>query len=82
LRPARRRRFFTVSRGRFKAFAISLTVMPSMFPIIGILGNFIRNVDVKRQLLNVCKVNSREIFNKMSFFKEFYVDKSLFIKTI
>jgi hypothetical protein len=74
LHPARSRRFFTVAGGMFKTRAISLIVMPSIFPIIGILRNFIRNVNIKRHLLNVCIVQSKKIL-KMSFYREFYVDK-------
>jgi hypothetical protein len=60
LRPARSRRFFTVAEGMFKTFAISLTVIPSILPIIGIFINFIRNVNRKRLLLNICKVKTKK----------------------
>jgi hypothetical protein len=74
-RPALSRRFFTVARGMFNAFAISLTVMPSMLPSIGILRNFIRNVNRKRHLGNICKVKSKKSFRKCLFLENFMLTK-------
>jgi hypothetical protein len=81
-RPALSRRFFTVAEGIFKAFAISLTVIPSILPIIGILRNFIRNVNRKRHLLNICEVKAKKLLKKCLFLENFILTYSLFMGTI
>jgi hypothetical protein len=82
LRPALRRRFFTVAGGICKAFAISLTVIPFIPYIIGILESFIINVNTERHLLNVCKANTRKFFEKCLFSENFILTICLLTKTI
>ena len=82
LRPARKSRFFTVSRGILSFSAISETVKPVMTFIIGILLLFLYIVYVQRQLLYSRIVKALKKI-KISLKKDiFALTKSLFMKTI
>lgn len=54
--PARRSRFFIVSRGSFNSAAISEIVIPCISPIIDSIQQFLEIVHKKGHLLNICEV--------------------------